>query len=105
MKIGLFLALFSDVPLEEALDAAVAAGCGAVEIASTAVSAHCRPAELLEDAGRARALRREGRRARARRSPRSRATGTRFTPSRGREPGDRDFRDTVRLAAELGVGP
>ena len=36
VKIGLFLALYSDRPLEEALDAAVAAGCEAVEIVSTA---------------------------------------------------------------------
>ena len=32
MKVGLFLALYSDRTLEEALDAAVAAGCEAVEI-------------------------------------------------------------------------
>ena len=36
MKVGLFLALYSDRPLEEALDAAVAAGCEAVELVSTA---------------------------------------------------------------------
>ena len=34
MKIGLFLALFHDRSLEEALDAAKAAGCEAVEIAT-----------------------------------------------------------------------
>ena len=50
MKIGLFLALFSDRSLEEALDAAAAAGCETVEIMSGAWSPHCRPAELLEDA-------------------------------------------------------
>jgi sugar phosphate isomerase/epimerase len=41
VKIGLFLALFNDRPLEEALDAATAAGCEAVEIAVT--GAHGRP--------------------------------------------------------------
>jgi hypothetical protein len=50
MKIGLFLALFADRPLDEALDAATAAGCEAVELVSTASSPHCRPAELLADA-------------------------------------------------------
>jgi sugar phosphate isomerase/epimerase len=41
VKIGLFLALFHDRTLEEALDAAKAAGCEAVEIAVT--GAHRRP--------------------------------------------------------------
>ena len=50
MKIGLFLALFSDRPLEKALDAASAAGCETVEIMSGAWSPHCRPAALLESA-------------------------------------------------------
>ena len=35
MKIGLFLALFHDRSLEEALDIARAAGCEAVEISTT----------------------------------------------------------------------
>ena len=47
MRIGLFLALFGERPLAEALDAAAAAGCELVEIASRASSPHCRPAELL----------------------------------------------------------
>ena len=34
MTIGLFLALYSDRTLEEALDAAVAAGCETIEIMS-----------------------------------------------------------------------
>jgi len=49
VKVGLFLALYSDRTLEEALDAAVAAGCEAVELVSTAQSSHCRPAALLRD--------------------------------------------------------
>ena len=88
MKIGLFLALFHDRSLEEALDIARAAGCEAVEISTTgphrpdraaaerhgleisALSCHGNPLHPDE------AVAREA---------------------------DRSFRDTVRLAAELGV--
>src|SRR4029079_16642032 len=49
VKIGLFLALFSDRSLEEALDAALAAGCETVEIMSGPWGPHCPPAELLGD--------------------------------------------------------
>ena len=51
MTIGLFLALFHDRSLEAALDAAVVAGCAAVEIQSGETSPHCRPAALLADPG------------------------------------------------------
>jgi sugar phosphate isomerase/epimerase len=51
VKIGLFLALFHDRPLEEALDLAQAAGCAAVEISTS--GAHGRPdlAELAASRG------------------------------------------------------
>ena len=104
MKIGLFLALFSDLPLEEALDAAAAAGCEAVEIASTARSRHCRPAELLEDA----AARGRFAAAAAERGLELSALSCHGNPVHPRaevaDAADRDFRDTVRLAAEVGVG-
>jgi sugar phosphate isomerase/epimerase len=103
MKIGLFLALFSDLPLEEALDAAAAAECAAVEIASRAESRHCRPAELLADA----AARSRFTDAIAARGLEISALSCHGNPIHPRseiaEAADRDFRDTVALATELGV--
>jgi len=103
VKIGLFLALYADLTLEQALAAAVAAGCESVEIVSSATSPHCRPAELLAD-------------------PEARGRFAAAVPANGLElsalschgnplhpdagvaaAADRAFRDTVRLAAELGV--
>jgi sugar phosphate isomerase/epimerase len=103
MRIGLFLALYADRALDEALDAAVAAGCESVEIASAPWSSHCRPAELLAD-------------------PAERDRLAALVNNRGLEisalschgnplhprgeiaaAADRTYRDTVRLAAELGV--
>ena len=103
MKIGLFLALYSDRTLEEALDAAAAAGCETVEIMSGSWSPHCRPAELLADAdarGRFAALV----------ADRGLAISALSCHANPLHP-DRDiaaaasraYRDTVRLAAELGV--
>lgn len=104
MRIGLFLALFADRPLEEALDAAAAAGCEAVEIASRASSAHCRPAELLADAP-ARARLAE---AVAERGLEISALSCHGNPLHPdglvAADADRDFRESVLLAAELGVG-
>jgi sugar phosphate isomerase/epimerase len=104
VRIGLFLALYLDRPLPDALDAAATAGCEAVELLSKASSPHCRPAELLRDA--------------AARTSLAQATASRglvisalschgnpLHPDRSvAEAADRDFRDTVRLAAALGVG-
>ena len=103
MKIGLFLALYGDRTLEEALDAAAAAGCEVVEIMSAPWSSHCRPAELLADP-----------------TERDRFLG--LVSDRGLEisalschgnplhpngeiaaTADRAYRDTVQLAAEIGV--
>ena len=103
MKIGLFLAVYSDLPLEEALDAAGAAGCQAVEITSTAKSRHCRPAELLSDA----AAREAFAAAVTERGLEISALSCHGNPIHPRdevaEAADRDFRDTVRLASELGL--
>jgi len=54
MKIGLFIALFGDKPLEEALDVAVAEGVGAVEIGAGAYpgSPHLNVDALLADNGK-----------------------------------------------------
>ena len=103
MTIGLFIALFADRPLEEALDIADAAGCGAVEIPSRAESAHCRPGELLADA----AARDRFREAVARRDLEISALSCHGNPLHPdadvAAAADADFRDTVRLASELGL--
>ncbi len=51
MRLGVFTVLFSDRPLESALDRAVEAGLDCVEIGTGNYpgDAHCRPAELLAD--------------------------------------------------------
>ena len=103
MTIGLFLALFADRSLEDALDAAAGAGCAAVEIPSGETSPHCRPAALLADpAERARFA--------AAVSERDLAVSALSCHGNAVHPSgdvataaDRAFRDTVRLAAELGV--
>ncbi len=91
MKIGLFLALFHDRPLEQALDAATAAGCEAVEIATT--GPHGRP-DLATVA--------------AARDLEISALSCHGNPLHPDESvaahADRDFRETVRLAADSGVG-
>lgn len=103
MKIGLFLALFSDLSLGDALDAAVAAGCEAVEIESTAKSPHCRPAHLLQDAYERRRLLGLV----AERGLEISALSCHGNPlhpdAHLATAADRDFRETVHLAAELGV--
>lgn len=103
MKLGLFLALFHDRPLAYALDAAAASGCQAVEIASTASSPHCRPAELLGDAAARAELAREV----AERGLEISALSCHGNPlhpdTAVAGAADADFRATVRLAAEIGV--
>jgi sugar phosphate isomerase/epimerase len=60
MKIGVFAVLFGNKPFEETLDYLVSLGIEAVEIGTGAFpgNAHCRPAELLENADALRAFRR-----------------------------------------------
>ena len=103
MTIGLFLALFRDLPLDEALDAAAAAGCEAVELVATAASPHCRPAELLADpAGRARLA--EAVASRGLSISALSCHGNPLHPDgRVAADADRDFRESVLLASELGV--
>ncbi len=88
MKIGLFLALFDDLTLDDALDAAGAAGCTAVEISTT---------------GR----HRPDREAAERRGLEISALSCHANPLHPDEAvahaADRSFRDTVRLAEELGI--
>jgi sugar phosphate isomerase/epimerase len=103
MTIGLFLAIYGDRPLEEALDAAVGLGCGAVEIESKATSGHCRPAELLRDAD----ARDRFAHLVAERGLVVSALSCHGNPlhpdAQVAAAADRDYRETVQLAAELGV--
>jgi sugar phosphate isomerase/epimerase len=90
VKIGLFLALFHDRPLEDALDAASAAGCEAVEIATT--GPHGRPD--LASLAAARGLEVSA----------LSCHGNPLHPDQAvASAADRDFREAVRLAAETGV--
>ena len=104
MKIGLFLALYADRPLEEALDAAVAAGCESVEIVSGASELPL-PARRASRAIRSRASASLALISRSRSDDLgalvSRRTRFTRTPT-SRAAADRAYRDTVRLAAELG---
>ena len=91
MKIGLFLALFHDRSLDEALDAARIAGCEAVEIATTG------PHDAPDLAARA-----------ARHGLEISALSCHGNPLHPDEAiagqADRDFRRTVELAAGGGIG-
>ena len=89
MRIGLFLALFHDRPLADALEAAAAAGCEVVEISTTG------PHRGRDRVGRA---------------PRGLEISALSCHGNPLHPdgeiaarADSDFRDTVRLASELGV--
>jgi sugar phosphate isomerase/epimerase len=85
VKIGLFLALFHDLPLAEAVEAARAAGCEAVEISTTG-----RHREGIHDVDlEISALSCHG--------------NPLHPDSEIATQADESFRETVRLAAELGV--
>jgi sugar phosphate isomerase/epimerase len=90
VKIGLFLALFADRSLEEALDAAKAADCEAVEIAVTGAHGHPDLAALAA--------------ARDLEVSALSCHGNPLHPDESiAEAADRGFRDAVRLAAASGV--
>ena len=54
MKVGVFSAILSDLPLEKALDYIAGLRCETVEIGTGAYpgDAHCKPAELLKSAAK-----------------------------------------------------
>jgi sugar phosphate isomerase/epimerase len=105
MKIGVFSVLFSQRPLEDALDYIKAAGCEAVEIGTGRYpgKAHCNPVELLGD---------DAARERFRRAFESRGLEISALSSHNNvlhpdrsiaEADDIEFRQTIELAAKLGV--
>jgi sugar phosphate isomerase/epimerase len=106
MRIGVFAVLLSDRSLEDALDHVRDAGCEAVEIATGGYvgDAHCQPAELLDDARAREAFRR----AVDDRGLEISALSCHGNPLHPDEAlarrHDEQFRATVRLASELGVG-
>jgi sugar phosphate isomerase/epimerase len=106
VKLGLFLAVYHDRPLAEALDRAVALGLDAVEIATGNYpgDVHCRPAELLADAA-ARERFREAIDGRGLTISALSQQGNPLHPDTAIAAAAHDtWRATVRLAAALGVG-
>ena len=105
MKIGVFLVLFSQRPFEEALDYVKSAGCEAVEIGCGGFpgDAHCKPAELLEDAGKLKAFQK----AIDSRGLEISALSCHGNPlhpnAKIAKAHDAAFRETVKLAEKLGV--
>lgn len=105
MKVGVFAVLFAQRPFEETLDYIKAVGCDAVEIGCGAFpgNAHCNPAELLADAAKRDAFK-QALDSRGIEISALSCHGNPIHPQREiAEKHDREFRDTVKLAAELGV--
>ncbi|GAC1361565.1 MAG: sugar phosphate isomerase/epimerase [Herpetosiphon sp.] len=106
MKLGVLTVLFQDRPLEAVLDNVARMGLQAVEFGTGAYpgNTHCDPEKLLQDRSALQALRR----AVADRGLIISALachGNPLHPDRAVASNfDRVYRDTVRLAAELGVG-
>ena len=106
MKVGVFTVLLADRPLEEALDYIREAGCAAVEIGTGGYpgDAHCKPKELLGDQGALDKFRQAIENRGLEISALS-CHGNPLHPNEEFARGEDElFRDTVRLAAELGVG-
>ena len=105
MKLGVLTVLFKERPLEAVLDHVAEMGLQAVELGAGAWpgNAHCDPAALLQDPHRLNALRRAVE-ARGLIISALSCHGNPLHPDRLIAAGyDQVYRDTVRLAAELGV--
>ncbi|MGI8643166.1 MAG: sugar phosphate isomerase/epimerase family protein [Thermomicrobiales bacterium] len=105
MKIGVFTVLFAERPFEEALDYIKETGCQAVEIGTGGYpgDAHCQPAKLLQDANALASFKQTVTGRDLEISALS-CHGNPLHPNkRQAEADDKSFRETVRLAAELGV--
>ena len=105
MKIGVFTVLFAQRPFEEALDYIKATGCEAVEIGCGGYpgTAHCTPAELLADSA-ARDKFKSAVLSRGLEISALSCHGNPLHPDAVRaKADDAAYRDTVKLARELGV--
>jgi len=105
MKVGVFAVLFAQRPFEEALDYIKQAGCEAVEIGCGGYpgSSHCDPAALLKD-DRARQRFRDAVASRGLEISALSCHGNPLHPNETiAKEHDAAFRDTVRLAKEIGV--
>jgi sugar phosphate isomerase/epimerase len=106
MKVGVFAVLFSQRPFEYVLDYIKEAGCEAVEIGTGGYpgDAHCKPKELLADT-QARMRFQDQLVRRGIEVSALSCHGNPIHPNADTAKAhDEIFRDTVRLAAELGVG-
>ncbi len=106
MKLSLFTVPLADRPLPEALDYARSLGCEAVELGAGGYPGrgHCDPGRLLKDSRDLEEFRRVVRESGLEISSLS-CHGNPLHPNDAAARAyDDDFRDTVRLAAELGVG-
>jgi sugar phosphate isomerase/epimerase len=105
MKVGVLAVLFSQMPFEQMLDRIKAQGCEAVEIGCGGYpgNAHCKPKELLNDADARRAFK-EAVTSRGLEISALSCHGNPLHPNEQiAKEHDEDFRDTVKLAAEIGV--
>lgn len=105
MKLGVFTALFQDRPLDTALDYLAKIGVQAVELGTGAYpgNAHCDPAKLLNDPGAIKAFRKNVEDRGLMISALS-CHGNPLHPDAAvAAEYDRVYRDTVRLASEMGV--
>jgi sugar phosphate isomerase/epimerase len=105
MKIGVFTVLFKQRPFEEALDYIKATGCEAVEIGCGGYpgTAHCTPSELLADAA-ARDKFKSAVTSRGLEISALSCHGNPLHPNADRaKADDAIYRDTVKLAREIGV--
>jgi sugar phosphate isomerase/epimerase len=106
MKIGVFAVLFSQRPFEEVLDYIKEAGCEAVEIGCGAYpgDGHCKPAELLGSKKDLKAFQKAISSRGIEVSALS-CHGNPLHPDKALAKAHDDaFRDTIKLAAEMGVG-
>ena len=105
MKVGVFTVLFSERPLEEALDYLRDAGCEAVEIGCGGYigDAHCQPKKLLGDKKALETFKRAVEDRELEISALSCHGNSLHPDPRIARAHDEQFKDTMRLAGELGV--
>lgn len=105
MKVGVFAVLFSQMPLEEAMDYIKAAGCETVEIGTGSYpgNAHCPLDELVADKGKAQAWMKKITDRGLQISALSCHGNPLHPMPKQREADDQTFRNTITLAEMLGI--